>query len=225
MCTELKTSKDFLQAKFAEAEQRILALQVTVLNQSETIKKLETNPPAPAASAPSAKNEPKIPDPPMFNGERRALLPFLAKCRLKFVGQPLSFPTEATKVIYASSRLEGPPFSWFSPLNDRLQNPEEKDPEELLTFDSLAKHLTTLYGGPHLALTAERKIHVLRQATSVAHYIADFEEYRQYLTWNDDVLRDQLYLGLKDCIKDSLAPRECLSTLAELKEMALRLDS
>jgi len=64
MCTELTTSKDFLQAKFAEAEQRILTLQVTVLNQSETIKKLETNSPAPAASAPSAKNEPKIPDPP-----------------------------------------------------------------------------------------------------------------------------------------------------------------
>src|SRR5579859_7029811 len=137
-------SKDFLQAKFVEAEQRTLALQVTVLNQSETIKKLETNPPASAASAPSAKNEPRIPDPPKFNGERRALLPFLAKCRLKFVGQPLSFPTEATKVIYAGSRLEGPPFSWFSPLNDRLQDPEEKDPEELLTFDTLAKHLTTL---------------------------------------------------------------------------------
>jgi len=129
MCTELKMSKDFRQAIFAEAEQRTLALQVTILNQSEMIKRLETNPPASAASAPSAKNEPKIPDPPMSNGERRALLPFLAKCRLKFVGQPSSFPTEATKVIYAGSRLEGPPFSWFSPLNDRLQDPEEKDPK------------------------------------------------------------------------------------------------
>jgi len=225
MCTELKTSKDALQAKFAEAEQRILALQVTALNQSETIKKLATNPPAPGASAPSAKNEPKIPDPPMFNGERRALLPFLAKCRLKFVGQPSSFSTEAAKVIYAGSRLEGPPFSWFSPLNDRLQDLEEKDPEELFTFDSLAKHLTTLYGDSHLALMAERKLRTLKQTMSVAHYIADFEEYRHYLTWNNDALWDQLYLGLKDRIKDSLVPLERPSTLAQLKEMALRLDS
>ena len=59
----------------------------------------------------------------------------------------------------------------------------------------------------------------------MAHYIADFEEYRQYLTWNDDALRDQLYLGLKDRIKDSVAPLECPSTLTQLKEMALRLDS
>src|SRR5579859_5277284 len=104
----------------------------------------------------------KYQTPPMFNGERRALLPFLAKCRLKFIGQPSSFPTEAAKVIYAGSCLKGPPFSWFSPLNDRLQDPEEKDPTELLTFDSLAKHLTTLYGDPHLALTAERKLRTLR---------------------------------------------------------------
>jgi hypothetical protein len=225
MCTELKTSKDFLEATLAESEQKILALQVMVLNQSEKIQKLETNPPTPAAFAPSAKNEPKIPDPPMFNGERRALLPFLAKCRLKFVGQPSSFPTETAKIIYVGSRLEGPPFSWFSPLNDRLQDATEKDPEELLTFDSLAKHLTTLYGDPHLALTAERKLRALKQTTSVAHYIAEFEEHRQYLTWNEDALRDQLYLGLKDRIKDSLAPLERPSTLSELKEMALRLDS
>ena len=225
MCTELNTSKDFLEGKLAESEQRILALQVTVLNQSEMIKKLETNPPPSAASTPSAKNEPKIPDPPMFSGERKALLPFLAKCRLKFVGQPSSFPTETAKIIYVGSRLEGPPFSWFSPLNDRLQDPEEQDPEELLTFDALAKSLTTLYGDPHLALTAERKLRALRQTTSVAHYIADFEEYRQYLTWNEDALRDQLYLGLKDRIKDSLAPLERPSTLSELKELALRLDS
>jgi hypothetical protein len=86
-------------------------------------------------------------------------------------------------------------------LNDCLQDPKEKDPAELLTFDSLAKHLTTLYGDPHLALMAERKLRALKQTMSVAHYIADFEEYRQYLTWNDDALRDQLYLGLKDRIK------------------------
>ena len=116
MCMELKTSKDFLQAKFAEAEQRILALQVTVLNQSKMIKKLETNPPASAASAPSAKNEPKIPDRPMFNGERRALLPFLAKCHLKFVGQPSSFPTKATKSHLRQFPPRNPPLLMVFPL-------------------------------------------------------------------------------------------------------------
>jgi len=226
MCKELNATKDFLQERLAESEQRILALQVTVLDQNEKIKRLETNPMSTlAGSIPSARNEPKIPDPPMFNGERKSLLPFLAKCRLKFVGQPSSFPTETAKIIYVGSRLEGPPFSWFSPLNDRLQDPEGENPPELLSFETLSKNLTTLYGDPHLALTAERKLRALRQTTSVAHYIADFEEYRQYLTWNEDALRDQLYLGLKDRIKDSLAPLERPTTLSQLKELALRLDS
>ena len=127
--------------------------------------------------------------------------------------------------MYVGSHLEGPPFSWFSPLNDRLQDPKEEDPPELASFDAFAKALTTLYGDPHLALTAERKVRALRQITSVAHYTAEFEEHRQYLTWNDDALRDQFYLGLKDRIKDNLAPLERPSTLTVLKEIALRLDS
>src|SRR5579859_922157 len=144
-----------------------------------------------------------------------------AKCRLKFVGQPSSFPTESNKVIYVSSRLEAPPFSWFSPLNDRLQDPKEKDPPELASFDAFDKALKTLYSDPHLALTAEWKIRALRQITSVAHYIAEFEEHCQYLTWNDDALRDQFHLGLKDGIKDNLAPLERPSTLTVLKETGL----
>ena len=42
-----------------------------------------------ATSAPRTHAlEPKIPDPPMFNGDCKELLPFLTKCQLKFEGQP-----------------------------------------------------------------------------------------------------------------------------------------
>src|SRR5277367_3605961 len=57
--------------------------------------------------------EPKIPHPPMFSGERKQLLPFLTKCQIKFDGQPSRFPNERCKILYAASRLEGPAFSWF----------------------------------------------------------------------------------------------------------------
>jgi hypothetical protein len=224
ICHDLNAAKEKLHTELAARDQEVRVLQATVNGLANRIKELESSPPS-SSSAPNPRNEPKIPDPPVFNGERKSLLPFLAKCRLKFAGQPSSFPTESNKVIYAGSRLEGPPFSWFSPLNDRLQDPERKDPPELASFDALAKALTTLYGDPHLALTAERKIRALRQVTSIAQYIAEFEEHRQYLTWNEDALRDQFYLGLKDRIKDNLAPLERPSTLTELKELALRLDS
>src|ERR1700694_5854152 len=59
--------------------------------------------------------EPKIADAPPFSGNRKDLLPFLTKCRLKFGGQPLRFGDEKSKVLYAGARLEGPAFGWFQP--------------------------------------------------------------------------------------------------------------
>lgn len=209
---ELRTEND-------SQEQKIHSLQSTVLEYGNRIKELETK------SAASKSPEPKMPDPPMFSGERKDILPFLAKCRLKFACQPSMFPNEQTKVMYAGFRLEGPPFAWFTPLNERFNKAEGPIPTELTTFENFAAALTTLYGDPHLGLTAEREIRALRHTTSVAEYSARFEEHRQYLRWNDEALRDQFYLGLKDRIKDSIAPLGRPETLPALKDLALRLDA
>jgi hypothetical protein len=143
---------------------------------------------------------------------------------MKFRGQPSLFPDEPTKVIYAGTRLEGAPFSWFSPLNEKWIR-ENNPPVELTTFKSFVKELTTLYRDPHLAIAAEHKICALRNTTSVAVYIAEFEEHHQYIKWNDEALRDQFYLGLHDKIKDNLAPLERPGDLSTLKELCLRIDA
>jgi Retrotransposon gag protein len=170
-------------------------------------------------------SEAKLPDPPAFSGERKSVLPFIAKCRMKFEGQSSLFPDERSKVLYAGTRLEGPAFSWFQPIMNRWKT-GSTPPSEIATFDSLAKSLETLYGDPHLAVTAERELRALRQAYDpVAVYAAKFEEHRQYLQWNDAALRDQFYNGLWDRIKDQMAPLERPETLEKMKELALRLDA
>ena len=196
-------------------------LRAITLTQSEQIKELETK----YASTATKSPELQMPDPPNFFGDRRTLLPFLTKCRLKFLGQPSMFSTELAKVMYAGSRLEGPPFAWFSPLSERLHNPDESNPDELRSFDAFASALTTLYGDPDLSHTAERSICMLRQTTSVAVYIAEFEQHRQYLSWNDQALRDQFYFGLKERIKDHMAPLGRPDTLTAMKDVALRFDA
>ena len=98
----------------------------------------------------------------MFTGERKTILAFLTKCRLKFDGQLSMFPTEKTKVLYAGSRLEGPPFSWFTPLNARLSRPNEPTPPELASFEDFATILTILYRDLYLTLTIERELRTLR---------------------------------------------------------------
>jgi hypothetical protein len=174
----------------------------------------------------SHHQEPKIPDPPMFSGERKDLLPFLTKCQMKFDGQPSRFPEEKVKILYAGSRLEGPAFSWFQPLI--APDPEGSDkppPPELASFKVFSDALTVIYGDPNLEATAVREIRRLHQTGSAAEYAARFESKKQYVKWNDEALRDQFYLNLKEEIKDEIAPVGKPKTYLEMKNLAIRLDA
>jgi hypothetical protein len=174
----------------------------------------------------SDHQEPKIPDPPMFSGERKDLLPFLTKCQIKFEGQPSRFPKEKDKILYAGSRLDGPAFSWFQPLI--APNPDgstKPAPPELASFKVFSDALTLIYGDPNLEATAEREIRRLHQTGSAAEYAAKFESKKQYLKWNDEAFRDQFYLNLKEEIKDEIAPVGKPKTYLEMKTLAIRLDA
>ena len=93
-------------------------------------------------------------DAPVFNGDRKTLLLFLTKCRMKFAGQPSRFPSEESKILYAGSRLD-PAFSWFQPLLSAWQTEDRPDPTETTTFKAFAAALTALYGDADLEVTAE----------------------------------------------------------------------
>ena len=142
--------------------------------------------------------EPTIADAPMFTGDRKMLLPFLTKCRMKFAGQSSQFPSEESKFLYADSRLEGPAFSWFQPLLSAWQTEGLLDPLEIATFEAFATALTALYGDADLETTAERELCQLRQTSSVADYAAKFEQHRQYLGYNDLAFQHLFYHGLKE---------------------------
>ena len=170
--------------------------------------------------------EPKIPDPPMFSGDRRELLPFLTKCQLKFEGQPSRFPTERSKILYAGSRLDGPAFSWFQPLIASYPaGSEAPPPPELVSFKTFTDALTVVYGDPNLEATAVREIRRLHQTGSAAEYAAKFESKKQYIPWNDEAFRDQFYLNLKEDLKDEIAPVGKPKTYLDLKTLAIRLDA
>jgi hypothetical protein len=176
-----------------------------------------------------AAQEPKIPDPPLYDGDRKELLAWLAKCEMKFEGNPSKFVDLRTKLLYVGTRLEGTAFTWFQPLmkkwssNLPVEHPDV--PPELKSWKAFADAITEVFGDPNLAATAEREIVALRQLSSVADYAAKFESKRQYLGWNDPALRDQFYRGLKEEIKDQIAPVGKPATLALLKELAVRLDA
>jgi hypothetical protein len=173
----------------------------------------------------SHQQEPKIPDPPLFSGEQKDLLPFLTKCQIKFDGQPSRFPDEKAKILYAGSRLEGMAFSWFQPLFSTSSDTTKPTPPELASFKAFSDALTVIYGDPNLEATAVREIRLLHQTGSAAEYAAKFESKKQYMNWNDEALRDQFYVNLKDEIKDEIAPVGKPKTYLDMKNLAIRLDS
>jgi len=173
----------------------------------------------------SVPQEPKIPDPPMFSGDRKELLPFITKCQLKFEGQSSRFPTERSKILYAGTRLEGPAFSWFQPLIVQYPVGSIAPPPELESFKTFTDALTMVYGDPNLEATAIREIRRLYQTGSAAEYAARFESKKQYMHWNDQALRDQFYLNLKEELKDEIAPVGKPNTYLQLKALAIRLDT
>ena len=92
-------------------------------------------------------HEPKLADPPMFEGSHKELEGWITACRLKFAGQPSRFPNESSKVIFAASFLSGPPRTWIQPLvTAYLKEGPELKPEEFTSFEKFVASLKTLYG-------------------------------------------------------------------------------
>ena len=170
-------------------------------------------------------SEPLIADPEPFTGNRLHLSNFLAKCRLKFAGQPSKFQEELPKIYYAGSRLGEPAFSRFQPLLSVAEDKEKPNPLEFASFETFATALTAVYGDPNLAASAVRAIKALKHTGSAAHYISEFQRLRQYIPWNESALADQFYDGLKGTIKDDLARIGRPAALLELQNLATRLDA
>src|SRR5438552_3886930 len=81
-----------------------------------------------------------------------------------------------------------------------------------------------VYGDPNLEASSERSIKALKQTTSVAQNIAEFQRLCQYIQWNEPALIDCFYVGLKDTVKDEIAHVGRPSKLVDLQNIATRFD-
>jgi hypothetical protein len=177
-----------------------------------------------STTATPREGEPKVADPEPFCGDRLKLLDFLAKCQLKFLGQPSRFSTEKSKIIYAGALLEKEAFSWFQPHFIKAVSTGVYPPE-IIDFKAMSESLTALYGDPDLETSSENALRRLQQTQDVPHYTAQFERLAQYVKWNDAAKLDQFYEGLRSNVKDELMHQERPKTLIAMKTAATRCDT
>lgn len=97
----------------------------------------------------------------------------------------------------------------------------------LHNFDLFCQALTNALGDPELKKTMLRRIKGLRQTSSASSYRTKFENYAQYLSIGDEALKEYLYDGLKESVKDAMAdlPAELEPTdFDEFKSWCVRID-
>ncbi len=99
----------------------------------------------------------KLPDPPLFSGEDRAMFDdWLVQIKNKLRGNYEMYPSESLKIIYVASRLTGTALALVTPRLD------EDCQYAYLAVAELYTHLKELYSDPNKANNARREFQGLR---------------------------------------------------------------
>ena len=200
----------------------------TVAQLNERIAALETE--NARLAMVGARSRIKIDPPPRFGGAKGDLAGFLTLSRAYLGYYPEQFPTDADKVGFIASRLEGTALRWFQPtMDDLLNNPDEDDREDFTNevFGSYARfesELRKVFGDLDEKRHAQDRLMQLRQTKSAAAYATLFRQDSLRADLNEEGLMQLFYNGLKEEVKDVLYDRDRPDTLDEYIAMAIKID-
>ena len=205
-------------------EARLTSLPPPVTSTSGSSGTADEQPPASSSSSPSVSAplpprpqlSERLPDPPMFTGRKKDLPLFLTKLRMKLRGNADRFPDEASRIIYAHSRLDSDPATLINPLMD----------SHIRSVDSLVQFLESTYGDPNKELTAWSRLDNLKQGKK--NFTSHFANFRQIIAdanLNEAAQISQLRRTLSDNIREKMAGVEIPNTLDEYANLIQRYDN
>ncbi len=131
----------------------------------------------------------RLPDPPLFTGKKKDLVPFITQLRYKLEGNSDRFPTPRSQFLYAQSRIGGDAAVILGPLYDK----------DIATTSQLIQFLETSYGDPNRKATALARLNLLKQGKR--SFVSHFAEFRRIAA--DSELNET---GLVMQLKSSLSP-------------------
>lgn len=176
------------------------------------------------AAATSKPKDPKVATPDPFGGKRENCKLFISHLRLYFGAFPLTFAEDREKIRFALSYLTDAAQRYFLPFADKLDLPMDERPEQIRTFESFSKSLTSTFGIHNSDIWAETQLRTLRQTSSAVEYTAKFRTFMGMTAWNDAALCAQYVLGLKDSIVSKLAENERILEFERLVKRVHEID-
>ncbi|KAI5479165.1 hypothetical protein MNV49_004025 [Pseudohyphozyma bogoriensis] len=162
--------------------------------------------------------------PDKFSGvDRSKYRIFVAQCLLVFRSSPHKFDTDAKKVNYACSYLDGIAFMWYE--NHLVSDTE---PDWFYDWNLFKSVLKEHFGEVNATHAAEHKIRSLSMKgnDTLINYITKFHTYSNVLNWNQGALTAEFRRGLSSRIKDDLAKVDYDDyDLAKLKQAVIKIDA
>ena len=166
---------------------------------------------------------PKLAPPKIFHGNQTEFTNFLMQLTLIFQTDPDRYSTDAAKIAFAASYLDGSAKEWFQPHVVLVTGTTPTFP----TWASFTQALKAAFDDPDAYQTAEQKIHKLRQGNrDCAKYYAQFITHATILEWDERTKISFFKKGLDEELQKLLLtnvnPPE---TFTEYVSVAIKLDN
>ena len=167
---------------------------------------------------PPAQKEPKIAEPPEFNGKPTEFATFINYCDLYFRLRNVTFQNDYTKVAYVISRCRGSPAEWGHSLL-------ETGSELLHDYDAFKEKMFSMYSDKQRRQELRRRLTALKQTGSAAKFASEFQTITNLLGTDEDTCIALFTKGLKLEVQRSLATILNLNTFDDLVDAAIQIDT
>ena len=172
----------------------------------------------------------KLPEPETYDGkDTRKLKKFLIICHMHFTARPVAFRDDITKMVYAISHLDGPPFQHFSPILS--QDNASEVYRDVNAWDMFEDTLKAMFGPYDDSGDAEQELEAvfMRDNARISDYAVKFGAIVERLPegWGEAAIRSAFYKGLPERLKDDLSrsPSGKPKTYFCMHELAMQYDA
>jgi len=164
-----------------------------------------------------------FPDAPIFDGSKaEELHTWIIQLHNELAMQPHLYPDDQVCLRYTFNHLLGAVLNLI-----HVYVPENNRRILLKSLNVLIDLLRQTFDDPDRTRTTNREIWKLKQNNSTfSLYFAEFDRIMEELNWNEEVQREQLYVGLSDEIKDDLVTScSCSDRLGHLIQICREVEN
>ncbi len=157
--------------------------------------------------------------PDKYDGSPGKCTGFLMQCYICITQQPLTYPTDDSRVAFVCSLLTGKALEWATAMwqGNRMSFP---------SYDHFIRQFRDVFEHSASGKEAGEELIALRQGNhTAAEYTLDFRTLTAQTGWDNEPLRLFYRKGLNSDLQSELACREEGKTLEEFMDLTIRLDN